>query len=824
MVAALGWIVGSLKVKRGTNMMKRPWLLVIAGVLAALLAACGDKGKGVPPAEKKVVIGNAAQIKAKRLSTHHRAKPLPFGVTHQRFKDGKLLADDAPHPYIPLSGIVHIDPRKSKLLQITYQEDKLGTLSQEIPASFHISDESIVDEVKVRPGTNQPLVSLTGKKGNSYITALDTRGDAISKFMVLSAEPREDVLVVDDPDIRPTLCKGLSMGPYPLKCYMATATDFNMGHVGPMFSMDDYLKGGTSEKKFILFDDVSIEKLKALVGKAGDSINKRAIYIENIDTLFVMNEGIADIKKMGVISVDSQILEDRNALEIHYVATQEEFNTYIDFGGRLSASPLRDTGVTDILSHEITPDNPAEPVLVGAVFSDGSRVSASNENISRILGASRYPIESYIYRMLQRGEELDANPLGVECKVNITAGRLDKFAITSLKSLAKLTLSGDFAWNDGRPNLGVDLNPQVNSGGQVKFFLDGRAKLDCGIELYNMKASEWGVPLFATVQFSIPVSFATGVGINGSAEMVLALPAYKLGSPSDTDMPGKVGINYTPSGGFKPDFKMQSTVAKDHLGIAEGTKLRDSTTAVIGMGHEVGLSAELALRAEVNTWILRAFVDATIGNILVGFKADGAYDIDTKKKTSKMSPKGDAGFGAFLEFSPTISVKTKFFTWSFNIYEYEVPPWWWYKLPMREGKEESFEPAEARDYANFTYCNANYPCATQSGKTYKVGYLNSSEKLEMDSIAEIPNFNYYGEFFYQYVVRDKITGTIKVSTLPMSQADDGSLKVFKYGVVDILAEGVVTKIFDGGDSTCMYWFKGDESFKNYIDCLHWWDR
>ncbi|MFM2253616.1 MAG: hypothetical protein RJB68_1953 [Pseudomonadota bacterium] len=810
--------------------MKRPWLILIASVLVALLAACGDRGKGAPPAEKKVVIGNAAQIKAKRLSTHHRAKPLPFGVTHKRFKDGKLLADDAPHPYIPLSGIVHIDPRKSKSLQITYHEDKLGTLSQEMPASFHISDTSIVEEVKVRPGTNQPLVSLTGKKGNSYITALDARGDAISKFMVLSAEPQEDVLFVDDPSIHPILCSGITVPGYDGACDADNATDFDLGHIGYKFSIDEFLNGTSTEKK-IMFDDQGLEKLKALAGAGSMGFKKRAIYFESIDTLVVMNEGFTKISRQpflneqdrGKSPVDSSI-KWFNSLNIHHVATQEEFNTYMDFGGRLSASPLRDSGVTDVLSHEITPDNPAEPVLVGAVFSNGGRVSASSESVSRIVGASRYPIESYIYRMLQRGEKLESNPLGVECKVNITAGRLDKFAITSLKSLAKLTLSGDFAWNDGRPNLGVDLNPQVNSGGQVKFFLDGRAKLDCGIELYDMKASEWGVPLFATVQFSIPVSFATDVGINGSAEMVLALPAYKLGSPSDTDMPGKVGINYTPSGGFKPDFKMQSTVAKDHLGIAEGTKLHDSTTGQIGMGYEVGLSAELALRAEVNAWILRAFVDATIGNILVGFKADGAYDIDTKKKTSKMSPKGDAGFGAFLEFSPTISVKTKFFTWSFNVYEYEVPPWWWYKLPMREGEEESFEPAEARDYAIFTYCDANFPCATQSGRTYKIGYLSSSEKLEMDSIAEIPDFNYYGAYFYQYVVRDKITGAIKVNTLPMNQADDGSLKLFKYGVVDILAEGVVTKIFNGGDSTCMYWFKGDESFKKYIDCLHWDDR
>nr|WP_315496622.1 hypothetical protein [uncultured Rhodoferax sp.] len=802
--------------------------------LAMVLVACGNGGKGIPPEEKHVIIGTAAHIKTKRESTHHLNKPLPFGVTHKRFKDGKQLADDSPHPYILSSGTVLLSARNNGLARVVFHEDNLGTISNAVPASFLVSDSSIVSSAAADPQhPNAVFLTLTGKKGNSYITGLDARGDAISKFMVLAAVPDSDVLVVSDPSIHPRLCSSRIEPSFSTVCDYNISTNFDLGDSGGGFSMDPFLKNGTSTPKYILFDDVSIEKLKNLNTNGFPAFTKKAIYFESIDTLFVMNEGVSKVDRMAMIGRNPLDPADRdpanpslwfNALPIHHVATQEEFNTYIDFGGKLTSSPLRAFGVTDILTHEITPDNPAEAVLVGAIFVDGSRVSASEETIRYVAGAGRSPIESYVYKMHHVGENSNLKEGGLECRASATAGNLVKFAITSLKSVAKLTLDGDFNWNGGHPNLGVDLNPQINSGGQVKFFLDGRVKMDCEIELYAIKASEWGVPLFATVQFSIPVSFATGVSASGSADMVLVLPDYNLGSPTDTNKPGKVGINYTSNGGFKSDFQMQSTVAKNHLGVADGTKLRGSTTGKIGMGFEVGVNANLALRAMVNTWILRASVDATIGSILVGFKADGAYDIDTAKKTSKMSPKGDAGFGAFLEFSPTISVKTKFFTWSFNIYEYVVPPWWWYKLPIKEGEEEPFEPEETRDQAIFVYCDASYPCSGQRSKTFKTGYTNSSEKLQLESVKDIPGFDYYGQYFYQYVFRDKITGVLRLNTIPMNQADDWSLKVFKYGAVDILAEGVVTKVFNGGDQTCMYWFNGDEALKNYFDCLHWWDR
>lgn len=803
------------------------WFRLLMIGIAVLLASCGDRGKGVPPELKRVVIGTSGHIKAKRDSTHGSGRPLPIGVTHQRFKDGKLLANDAPHPYILSSGSLLVDPRKNALVQVAYHEDSKGTLSDAVPSSFIISDPSIVSAVVTHPKTNAAMVTLTGKKGNSFITALDGRGDAISKFMVLSAEPQEDVLIVSDPDIHPMLCKGLATGSNPLSCYTATATTFDRGHVGDQFFMDDYLKNGRPSRKFILFDDASLAKLRALNTNGSDSFGKRAIYFEKIDTLFVMNDGISKISSMPVNGNSSEgILPNLNALEINYVATQEEFNKYIDFGGRLTSSPLRDFSVTDIVSHEITPDNPAKAVLVGAIFNDGSRVSASTSTIQNAIGASRSSIKSYVYKMHPVTDGSSLTSGGMECRATVTAGNLANFTITSLKSVAKLTIGGDFAWNGGHPNLEVDLNPQIKSGGQVKFLLDGRVKMGCEIEFYTMKTAEWGVPLFATVQLGIPIAFAVDISVNGAGDIVLALPGYDLGSPTDTSAPGKVGLKYNANGGFKSDFQMQSTVAKDHLGIAEGTKLRDSTKGEVGMGFEVGPTASLELEAYVNAWLLRTTVRASIGEVLVGFKADGAYEIDTAKKSSKMSSKGDAGFGAFMSFSPTITVKSNFFTWSFNLYDYEVPPWWWYKLPMKESEEEPFEPEESSNKAVFLYCNGNYPCASQvMGKAFEVDYINSTEKINFESAVKVAaNFKSYGTYFYQYVFRDKVTGALRLNTIPMTETDDGDLKAFKYGAVDILAEGVVTKIHQGGDSTCVYWFKGDEALKKYIDCLHWYDK
>lgn len=808
------------------------WCRLACVGISLLLVSCGDRGKGEPPEQKRVVIGTSAHIKAKRDSTRGSGKALPFGVSHVALKDGKPLVADAPHPYTMSSGNVLVNARNNGLVQIAYHEDAKGTASSAVPSRLLVSDVSIVSDAVVDPThPNAVLVTLTGKKGNSYITALDARGDAISKFMVLSAEPAQDVLVVSDPDIHPMLCKGLGFRDEPLSCYTTTATDFDIGHVGDQFNMDHYLKNGSPEKKFILFDDASTKKLMALNSGASDSFEKKAIYFEHIDTLFVMNDGVSKLAGMRVIGSGTEgELPSRNALAVKYVATQEEFNSYIDYGGSLTSSPLRDYTQQDILSHVITPDQPAEAVLVGVVLSDDTRLSASVDSLQQLELSSRYPIKTHIYQLRQKGNtDLSS---GLECHASVTAGKLLKFGLKSLKSVATVSLGGNFDWSGGRPRVGLNLNPQVNVGGMLNFGLNGRVAMTCGLELLEVKIAEWGIPVFGNVHVALPLELKVELGVNGTGELVLSLPAYDLGSPDGTSRPGKVGVQYSPDGGFKTDFAMKSTLAKDRMGVAEGTKLTDDAGKVkdkaigeIGMSHEAGIAAGLHFRAKVSTWIFHAEVDASVAEVMVGASTEGKYTIDTDQQTSKRTGgEGVSGIGAFFSASPTIQVKTNFFTLSFNLFELKADPIWFYKLPFKEEKDEAFEPIETTDAFKFDKCRKySSPCSQQKDSIpYAVDYVTSSQKFEITESSSMP-FDGASSYAYKYIFKDKVTGDLVYKEIPMVQVDelDYVHRAYKYGVTNVLAEAVVSSVIQndaGYEDHCKFWAKGDESFTKTFDC------
>lgn len=805
------------------------WLRLLTIGIAILLASCGDRGKGDPPELKRVVIGTSAHIKAKRDSTHGSGRALTKGVSHVSFKDGKPILADAPHPFIMSSGSVMVAAKKNGLVQVAYHEDGKGKLSDAVPSKLLISDTSIVSDVVIDPAhPNAALVTLSGKKGNSYITALDARGDAISKFMILSAEPAKDVLVVSDPDIHPMLCKGLGFSEQSLACYTATGTDFDLGHVGDQFNMDHYLKNGTTDKKFLAFDDASTKKLIALNDGNSDNFDKRAIYFEHIDTLVVMNDGSSKLADMRVVGSSAEgELPSRNALSIKYIATQEEFNKYIDYGDKLSSSPLRDFNQQDVLSHVITPDQPAEAILVGVVLADNTELSVSADSLQRLESSSRYPVTTHIYRLRQKGDvELSS---GLECRASVTAGKLLKFGLKSLKSVATVTLGGNFDWSGGRPHVGVDLNPQVNVGGMLNFGLDGRVAMTCGVELLEIKLAEWGIPVFGNVHVAMPLELKVELGVNGSGDLVLALPAYDLGSPDGTSRPGKVGIQYTPDGGFKTDFAMKSTLAKDRMGVAEGTKLKDKAVGEIGMDHEAGVAAGLNFRAKVKSWIFNAEVDASVAEILVGASTEGSYKIDTDQQVSKrVSSEGESGIGAFFSVSPTIQIKTTFFSLSFNLFEFKVKPLWFYRLPVSEEKEEIFEPIENEDSFKFVKCrDYSSPCIKQSEIIpFNVDYITSSQKFEISESRSMP-FDGAPYFTYKYVFKDKTTGNLIYKEIPMVQVDEDDYvhRAYKYGVTNVLAEAVISNIKQdqsGSPSHCYFWANGDELITKSFNCP--WQR
>ncbi|MDZ7920028.1 hypothetical protein [Rhodoferax sp.] len=814
--------------------------------LACILVACGNGGKGVPPEEKRVVIGTAAHIKAKRESTHRLGKPLPFGVTHQRFKDGKLLADDAPHPYILSSGSLLVDPRKNALIQVAYHEDAKGTLSEAVPSSFMISDPSIVSAVVTHPSTNAAMVTLTGKKGNSFITALDARGDAISKFMVLSAEPQEDVLVVSDPDIHPMLCKGLAMGDNPLSCYTATATTFDRGYVGDQFFMDDYLKSGRASRKFILFDDASLAKLKALNTNGSDSFDKRAIYFEKIDTLFVMNDGISKISSMRVNGNSSEgVLPNRNALEIHHVATQEEFNTYIDFGGKLSSSPIRDFEQGDKLVHEITPGSNSKLELVGVQYSDGSEQAVSLDTVTYLTNAVHQPVKKHIYALKSALEGRQGLGSGVQCHVAAEFGLNPKISLNSFKSTATVGIGGDFKWNGGKAEFGVHLKPAVEVGGQIAIQMSQGLAFECSFEIKEFPVTEIGIPLFGNAKIIIPIEAKTRIAVGSTAkgDAILVTPKFTLGKAGDYFEPGETGFTYSPNTGINSQYSMEATLAKRHLGLAQGTNLQSSQLSgksSINMVHLAGVSAGLAMRAEVKAWIFGgAEVGADLAEAIIGFKTDAGYDIDADTETySSAVLEAKSGIGLFLESHPSITVKTKFFTLSFNLIDFGSQDIFFWPMKYAEPAEEAFEPAESKSKITFSQCisesygkSVSTNCDTPSPHSDTREYVYSSQQISFDLLPYLPGRTsaQVSEYVYDYIYLDKGTGKpVKVSIPSKTEGGgkDAEVKINKYGVTNIVAESIRSTVVEIGPDgrrqspTCWIWFKGEEQYRELLrSCL-----
>lgn len=810
--------------------------------LALVLVACGNGGKGIPPEEKNVVIGTPAHITAKRESTHRLKKALPIGVTHQRFKDGKLLADDAPHPYTLSSGTVLVNSRDNALVRVAYHEDTAGTLSAVVPSSFIVSDPSVVSAAVVdRQLPNAALLTLTGKKGNSYITGLDARGDAISKFMVLSAQPEEDVLVVSDPDIHPMLCTGLSVAFEPLACYTATATSFDRGHVGDQFFMDNYLKSGTPAKKFILFDDASLAKLKALNANGSNDFNKRAIYFEKIDTLFVMNDGVSKISSMRVNGNSSEgVLPNLNALEIHHVATQEEFNTYIDFGGKLSSSPIRDFEQVDKLVHEITPGSNPTLELVGVQYSDGSEQAVSMDTVAYLTNAVRQPVTKHIFAFTSLEGDRQGLDSGVQCYVAAEFGLSPKISLNSFKSTAIVSIGGDFKWNGGKAEFGVHLKPAVEVGGQIGVQMTKGVAFECSFEIKEFLVSEIGIPIFGNAKIIIPIEAKTRIAVGSTAkgDVVLVTPKFTLGRAGDYLEPGETGFTYSPNAGINSQYSMEATLAKRHLGLAQGTNLQSMQSNgknSINMVHLAGVSAGLAMRAEVKAWIFSGEVEADLAEAMIGFKTDAGYDIDADTETySSAVLEAKSGIGLFLESNPSITVKTKFFSFSFNLITFGGQDIFFWPMKYAEPTEEAFEPADSKSNITFLQCvserygkSVSTNCDAPSPHSNTREYVYSSQQISFDRLPALSGQTSFtgSDYLYQYVYLDKGTGkpvTVSIPSITEGAGKDAEIKINKYGVTNIVAESIrsiPTQMGPDGRAqspTCWIWFKGEEQYRDLL--------
>lgn len=775
------------------------WL--VAGLVLLLLNACGggdDSKLGINQvvARKTMVVGTAAEMAQKREATKSAKNRLPASVTHKKHINGVAVADDAPHPYIMSSGHILVNTSQLGLVQVAIHENLQGKVSDIAPASFHTSDPTVVSAVRADPAhPNAVLLTMTGKKGNSFITSFEPNGNAVSKFMVLAAQPKEDVLVISDPDIHPMLCKIFEYNGGLQACHVETATDFDQGNSGVNFTIDDYLSPTRSQNAILFEDDVS-SKIQAL-----DVASKRAIYFEKIDTLFIVQSGKANQTRVPSYSGDFNHpvfrKSDRNALFIERVATQKEFNDYIDYGGLLTSSPLRDINQTDVLEHDIAPGNPAKGVLSAIVLHDGTRHSVTEKTLLAAVNGDRSKIRQHIYTMRQRGQLADESRLTCTITGNATH-IIPSITFSSFHSSASTRLSGQSTWNGGHPNISLDLNPFANLGGQVEVTSGVSVSVGCAIELINIPLSEWGVPILGKIKLGVPVSVATEFGVEGSGKVVMVTPKFHVSAPNNATAPGKVGVSYTPSGGFKTDFDMETSIAKNHLGLAQGTNVGSSISGQTKVGMEMGAGIEMGLElsAKVNAWLFKVEVEADVANVLLGLKTKGEYTIDYAKGTSrKVSSEGEAGVGVFFEVAPTISVKTSFFSLSYNLFDLDVKPIWIYKFPYSEEPEEPLEPAEKRFDMFFGGCflSSGSVCNEIPSSAYsplKVSGISSSELTSFPRpyISEAPNSGY--RYYYTYI--DKPTGQIRKLQLPVTIEPDGTATVQKTGITDIVQEYIVS--------------------------------
>ena len=835
------------------NRVMRLFCQLICIATFLFLTSCGDRGKGEPPQQRHMVIGTADQIKAKRETTHRPSRRLPANVTHQRFRDGKLLADDAPHPFILSSGSLLVEPRKNAVLQVSYHQDVKGTLADVIPSSFIISDPSIVSDVGTHQNSNAALLTLTGRKGNSYITALNARGDAISKFMVLAAEARDDVLVVNDPDIHPILCSSKVEPRFNLVCDYNTATNFDQGHSGPEFSIDAYLKNGTSAKKFVLFDDVSMEKLKSLNISRSTIFNKKAIYFENIDTLFVMDEGSTKVDRMAILGQNPTDPSDRepsnpslwfNALAIDHVAAQDEFNSYIDFGGTLSASLLRYPDQVDQLTHEVRPGTAGEAQLTGIQLSDGSEHSASEASLPYLRATVPLPIKSHIYEFRKRSSLTEDDKERFKCYIAAEFGYGPKFSLNSFKSIATVSLDGDFNWKDGGADFDVKLKPAVDVGGQIAMQITAGVGLQCTFKLIEVRLAEFGIPIFGNAQILIPIEGKTRFGIDRTARgnAVLITPKFNLGKTGNIFDPGEVGFSYSRKSGMKPESSMQTAFSRKTVGLADGTNLSASHTNsfnAIGIDHQAGIAFGLTLRAKVKAWIFTTEVDADILEAMVGFKTKADYSIDPDHGSFDTSAiENKSGIGVFVEIHPSISVHNKFFHISFNLFDFGGWDWYVYKFDFAEEKKQKFEPSETISSLTFLQCDSRREgrsiltdCNTRIPHSDTREYMYGSQQIKFDYLPVLSGKTFISEndFQYQYIYLDKNTGKPVKSFIPAVIEDNGGkmvVNINKYGVTEVLAESIrsttTTVHPDKQDvsPSCWIWFRGDEKYRDELQsCL-----
>ncbi|MFO0667694.1 MAG: hypothetical protein U0174_27320 [Polyangiaceae bacterium] len=626
--------------------MKAISLLAIASLATTLAAGCAvnadPAAPNVAPVPEKVVtkrtrshtlvLGSHEDIAARRASL---APKYARGVKAQR-----ALRAGSVSPLIPSSGTFFANPQKDGVVRVSLQHTEL--LALQGAARVESSDTNVAT---ASLNGSDVSVSLSGKLGNTFVTTFDQSGNALAKFMVLSATPREGVAIIDDENLAPTkLFVGADDSTWP-------ATDFQSlagsGLNGLYNGASGYLEVDTNR--------LVTQKLSALVAAVQKQVSGpvSAIYFPGRDILVKVPGNMVQATFWDrTFSNKDQGLSE--GLVISGLVAQDHFADYVDYGGVLSSSPLHDPNADEGAHLEFVPNRARlanGSSLVGVIMADGTRVAATAPNFEAAKAAAVRTVFSY-------GEEEGE----LECTVKVGTS----INWRSLSTSASTKISGHASWNGGKPDIGVELHPQLTFGGQ--FEISGGVEGSCEAKLFTVPIAEWGLPVFGNVALNVPVAAKFDVSVaQGSSKLIVMTPRQRIGSKADPSQPGTVGFGYsTDHGGFYGTFDVGTKTDYSTLGVVAGS---DSGTSEVEV--EAGVAASFGLEATVKAWIAKASVRADIGHVLFG--------VDASAKMNAFSPnfsvtEGEFALGLFPHFAPTLSIDTPFWHHSFNLFDMKVAP------------------------------------------------------------------------------------------------------------------------------------------------------
>ncbi len=579
------------------------------------------------------------------------------GSLRRKKRSGLLGAAPAVQPFIPSSLTFVVDPARNSALSVTLVRGS-GSVDDAV-ASVASSDPS-VGSATLQDGTLG--IQLTGKKGNTYITTYDAHGNATEKFMLLSASPRAGTLILDDESTRPaqlTTADG------------RVATDFQTSDADALGDM-------TATGGFL--SEAHQGSIMSAISTA-----RRASGFEDVNALYFPEQDVL-VRLTGSSRHGSGQLTDRGVALTATLVTQGDFEQYVDFGGNLSASPLRDSqgvesGTVDMGHSGFS----AVPTVNAVVLKDGRRLSGDGSGLQGVNAGIDYYDVTYerapnVTGLLGDEEEEDIGPMHctATAKVNVSWNSL-----ISIETKLDATSS----WNHGSPSVELKFEPHVRVGGQVS--VGGKATLGCELKMFSVPLAEWGVPLLGQVKLQVPVKMIATLNVTGSAGIIT--PRLEIGSVADPTKPGAVGFSYTSSGGYHGINDIGVRAVGDHL---KATKVDGVDPKYdLAVGYRTGISAGLELEASVKTWLFNAKVSASIADIMFGSQMHGDFTFDGNGgSTSSTDEK--TGLGLFTELQPTIHVDFKFFHASFRLFKVEIPTLWISHTPKHTTEEKVEEEVQ----------------------------------------------------------------------------------------------------------------------------------